>query len=175
MSTTIGECLFHVIRNRNCRTGTNYPVRGICSSENVVYQSTIFSKENINDKKTYTQEYLLKTGNRHFTITGILTKLLYPSIIGELKIEVSLHSGQQHISHFFKRGVSGYQPSMTVVVEDCATFLLCLYVRLWTPQAKMSASPKTTLVCVGNKKLSLIEFCLTIKETLHRIENRIFL
>lgn len=37
----------------NSRTGSDCPVEGICMAENVIYEATIFPKENIEQKKIY--------------------------------------------------------------------------------------------------------------------------
>ena len=39
--------------NRKCKTKISCPMNGMCNLKNVVYQATIFSKENIEDKKIY--------------------------------------------------------------------------------------------------------------------------
>ena len=37
----------------NCKTQNDCPMNGLCNLNNVVYQSIIYPKENINDRKTY--------------------------------------------------------------------------------------------------------------------------
>ena len=37
--------------NCNCKTKINCPMNGMCILKNVVYQATIFTKENVKDKK----------------------------------------------------------------------------------------------------------------------------
>ena len=39
--------------NCNCKSKEDCPMGGICNLKNVVYQATIFPKENIKDKKIY--------------------------------------------------------------------------------------------------------------------------
>ena len=48
-----------VNNNNNCKSKIDYPMNGISNLKNVVYQATIFPKENIKDKKFILEFYRL--------------------------------------------------------------------------------------------------------------------
>lgn len=82
------NCLQKENSTCNCRVKTECPVEGVCMTENVVYEATISTKENVKPKK-FILKYLLGIGNSAFTTIAILslmnplyTKQHYQDTIG---------------------------------------------------------------------------------------------
>ena len=69
-------------------------MNGLCNLDNVVYQAIIYSKEDINDRKSYigilSTNWKIRYGNHKFSFSHEhekKIKLLYLNIIGDWKIK----------------------------------------------------------------------------------------